>query len=115
MKTANCFIYDLHKDIQSEAVTAIARSHLQTSRSTVIFDPDNYTNKNTNFALDRHRLNEKELLLFAEMATKIRERFKLDQSLITSYEEGNRDKLTLAEIDRKVKLRRNHTKLSELA
>lgn len=68
----------MQPDIDAAKMLRGIRSHLRAVEGEVLFDPDGFNKRQYNFSLALHRLEEEELRRFAEMAVKIRQRFRGD-------------------------------------
>ena len=110
MKTTNIQLFDLRKDVQADNIGNQVKGHLGAHTSTVVFDPDSYNKKQYNWSLEHHRLNQDELKTYGEMATTIRKRFELDISLLKDITADTAGVETIKEIQRSLKLNRQHTK-----
>ena len=110
MKTTNIQLFDLRKDIMADNIGNQVKGHLGAHTSTVVFDPDSYNKKQYNWSLEHHRLSLAELQAYGEMATTVRKRFELDQSLLHDIKADTASAETLKEVRRALSLNRQHTK-----
>lgn len=79
MRSVTVQLFDLDKDIASDLTTTQARNHISADTSHVLFDPQSYNFAAMNYQLSRYQLDQNTLHSYAEMATKIRQRFECDE------------------------------------
>ena len=72
-----------------------------------IFDPKEFDGRLQSYQLSNHTLSDKELKLYAEMVTKIRSRFEVDQRELASINIDDCSQRALEEVKRKVKLNKS--------
>ena len=79
-------------------------------RGTCIFDPQASDGRLQSYQLSSHTLSQEELKLYAEMVTKVRSRFEVDQRELASINIGNCSQQALEEVKRKIKLNRGQAR-----
>ena len=71
-----------------------------------IFDPKEFDGRLQSYQLSNHTLNDEDLKLYAEMVTKIRKRFEVDQRQLIGINIDHCSAEALEEVKMKVKLHR---------
>ena len=104
MKSLAIHLYDLDKDITADIAVTRARKHISGDKGSCIFDPKEFDGKLQSFQLNKYTLPDNELRAFAEMATKVRKKFEVDETVLTQTQPGSFDTTALNEVKRVVKL-----------
>ena len=90
--------------------TTAAHQHISGHRGVCIFDPKEFDGRLQSYQLSNHTLSDEELKLYAEMVTKIRKRFEVDQRQLIGINIDDCSAQALEEVKRKVKLNRGEAR-----
>lgn len=106
MRTNNIQIYDLNQDINADNVKNQARAHLTNTPESCLFDPEKYNRQGYDYSLNKHRLTAEELMVYGQLATKIRTYFEVDTAFLEENKDGHNDALYKKELQRSLNLQR---------